>query len=539
MPPLYSNTNGSRQCLACNAGLYAVFHDALTGDFDQCSPCPQGADCPALQDMLVSPRYYAVRNATTRAVVTYVCDGDRCLANGQCGPRRLPADENPLCGRCQAGDSEWGGSCVTCGDGSGGLILAAVLAAWVCVMVIHGLSQSTLGSSALRIALYMWQVALLVAGRATWLRWAAFLDLDFLTATGGSACPFPASPLGVLLAQLLAPLILFALLGATAAVHAAFLHFRQQSPAAGDDALPDDAESLAASRSSSRTDRVLRVLSIDPSRFVVAAYARTSISLYFFTFNQVTRRALAFFSCVSIDGAANATLAGSYLTSLPAVRCDSDGYRAVKPLAVLLLAAFLVLVPGYIAFKLWSFHRGGKLRDFEVQSWWGLVYAPFREDVYWWGLLQMIFRAALVAVAVFLYADDVQRLALMTLLSCAIEVLHALLLPNRSHTDNIWEAVSLAALTTLCVLVSMGAADALMATLTIGVALLLSARPARRPLRNLLRRWKVLGDNAARPTAAGGRSGVELVTDFDARSVDGAAAGEDAPADAYRALDDS
>lgn len=51
-------------------------------------------------------------------------------------------------------------------------------------------------------------------GGAAWVRWAAFLELDFFTAGSGSGsvCPFPVSPDGALALRLLGPLLSYVLL---------------------------------------------------------------------------------------------------------------------------------------------------------------------------------------------------------------------------------------------------------------------------------------------------------------------------------------
>lgn len=112
--------------------------------------------------MTISPLYYATRDPTTLAVDTYLCDGGRCGADFTCGPNRVAAADNPLCGHCLPGHSEWGGTCVACSGVNGGLVLGLVVLAWVCVLVIHGFAQRASTSSSLRIAMFFWQVSFLI-----------------------------------------------------------------------------------------------------------------------------------------------------------------------------------------------------------------------------------------------------------------------------------------------------------------------------------------------------------------------------------------
>jgi hypothetical protein len=114
------------------------------------------------------------------------------LAGGQCGPGfgpgRAPggpwsyftcfqssASNNPLCGRCADGFSEWGNECVACSSVNAGLWFFLVLLIWIVVLVYHAISQVTTGS--LRITIYFWQTAILLLGQRSWLDWASSIGL--------------------------------------------------------------------------------------------------------------------------------------------------------------------------------------------------------------------------------------------------------------------------------------------------------------------------------------------------------------------------
>ncbi len=460
--PLYTTSVATRQCSSCNAGLYAVFDNAMAGVFRECRLCPEGASCPALANMSISPRFYAVRNPVTMEVETFLCDGGRCAADFTCGANRVAAVDNPLCGLCLPGYSEWGGACVACpGGANGGLVLGLLVLAWVCVLVIHGFAQRSSTSSALRIAMFFWQVSFLIVGGAAWARWAAFLELNFFTAGSGfgSVCPFPVSPRGALALRLLGPLLSYALLATTAAVH----------------------------RGLGRLQLGTRV-----ARFESAAYWRTAITLYFFTFNSVTRACLDFFNCAALPS-------GRYVAALPAVRCDEAAYRALTPLAVLLLLAYAVAVPVFIGHRLRSAH--GRAFNEDLARVWSVVYGPLREDVLWWGLAQMLARAGLVATAVFARGDAYARHAVTALIVGASLVLATHLRPNRSAGDNAWELGTLAALVLLAQSEIVGARDAWLAVLTLGVGAAMAARLGAQCMRRLA---KGRADSEAPSTSSAG-----------------------------------
>jgi hypothetical protein len=436
----------TRQCSSCNAGLYAVFENVSAGVFRECRFCPEGASCAALSNMTISPRYFAVRDPTTLAVQTYLCGGDRCAANGACGPNRVAAADNPLCGQCLPGHSEWDGSCLACSGVNGALVFGLLVLAWACMLVIHAFAQRSSTSSSLRIAMFFWQVSFLIVGGAVWARWAAFLELNFLAigSSSGALCPFPVSPHGSLVLQLMGPLLSYALLAVTAGLHGGL---RQLLP---------------------RTRAWLPPL--EP-----AAYGRTCIALYFFTFNSVTRACLDFFNCATLPS-------GRYMVALPAVRCDEDAHRALTPLAVLLLAAYAVVVPGFTGHRL----RQAQQRRAPESRVWSVVLGPLRAEAFWWSMAQMLARAALVAAAVYLRADDRARFAVFALLSAASALLTSQLQPNRDASDNSWELAAHSALAVLAQSENMEAPEAWPAVLTLGFGAALAFRLGVQSLRRLV-----------------------------------------------------
>ena len=178
----------------------------------------------------------------------------------------------------------------------------------------------------------------------------------------------------------------------------------------------------------------------------------------------MTRACLDFFNCAALP-------AGRFVVALPALRCGSGGYRALTPLAATLLVAYAAAVPAYMAVRLRA-----SMRDTALGSVWAAMSAPFRDEAYWWGLAQTLLRAALVAASVYLRGDDAARFGAMTLLTGAWALLLAQLRPNRIAADNGWELTSLAALTALAVLQSMGAPDGWLAAVALGTGGALVAR---------------------------------------------------------------
>jgi hypothetical protein len=414
--------------------------------------------------MSISPLYYAIRDPVTMAVDTFQCDGGRCADNFTCGPNRVAAEYNPLCGQCQPGYSEWGGACVACSGVNGGLVLGLLLLAWACVLAVHGFAQRASTSSSLRIAMFFWQVSFLVVGGAAWVRWAAFLDLDFFTAGSGSGsvCPFPVSPHGALALRLLGPLLSYVLLSATAALHRGLEQLQTRM------LLP---------------------------HFEPAAYWRTTITLYYFTFNSITRVCLDFFNCATLPS-------GRYIVALPSVRCDEAAYQGLTPLLVLLLAAYVAAIPVFIGYRLRDAHRRQALHQSELARVWSVVYGPLRTKVFWWSMAQMLARAALVTAAVYMRANDHARYAVFTLINVALVVVVMHHKPNRSASDNAWELGTLLSLALLALSENMSAPDAWLAVLTLGVGAAIIVRLGAQSLRRLAKGGAAGNDGAEAPSAA-------------------------------------
>jgi hypothetical protein len=289
--------------------------------------------------------------------------------------------------------------------------------------------------------MFFWQVSLLMVGGAAWARWAGVLELNVLVsgagAGSGSVCPFPVSPAGALALRLLGPLLPYALLAVTAGVHR-HLPLRLRLPP-----------------------------------FLAAAYWRTAISLYFYTFNSVARACLDFFNCAALPS-------GRFVVAVPAVRCDEAAYRGLAPVAVLLLATYAAAVPGWIGNRVRAAAHGQG-----ADGVWSVVYGPLRGGVFWWGLAQMLARAALVATAVYARADAVVRYGVMALMIVVLALLLVHLKPNRSAGDNAWELGTLVSLALLAQSQAMGASDGWLAALTLGVGAAVAVRVCAQSLRRL------------------------------------------------------
>lgn len=107
----------------------------------RCDACPDGTSCINGQvDVLAG--FYVKTDETTGHMTSVACSS-RCLAGGQCAANRVGAADNPLCGQCVSGYSEWGGHCVKCETTRWGVLVGLALLALAFTMVFHLVSQTS------------------------------------------------------------------------------------------------------------------------------------------------------------------------------------------------------------------------------------------------------------------------------------------------------------------------------------------------------------------------------------------------------------
>jgi hypothetical protein len=134
-----------------------------------------------------------------------------------CGANRMPAVDNPLCGDCMEGYSDWGGKCVKCDSVNGGLIFMYVVLSFAFVMAFHLISQST-NSGDSSIFVYFAQMCLLFVGPEAWIAWSSIFNMNIMTTTA-STCIAPITPMQKLLLGVIVPLLIAAELLIVAIVH--------------------------------------------------------------------------------------------------------------------------------------------------------------------------------------------------------------------------------------------------------------------------------------------------------------------------------
>ena len=161
--------------------------------------------------------------------------------------------------------------------------------------------------------------------------------------------------------------------------------------------------------------------------------------------------AFSFFSCVYIeeqpgtfDPGTNRTVnrTGSYyMTRDYSLKCYDTQWWLVSILPIAVIILFSLGAPAMFALTLWRNRE--TLDDPETEKQLGVLYRPYRRDVYWYEPLQMVFKLGLwVALCFF---SDGSQLQLVTALAMTIVqvTVHARLLPYSSDAKNFLQTIGL------------------------------------------------------------------------------------------------
>jgi hypothetical protein len=253
----FSDEPGLGSCKRCSSGQYAAINQLGT---TECRICPTGASCAGILSFSFShspvlsiiysllfcycvvtketgiaaeENYYLARQQSNGDVVAFWCLPGLCSRSSSCnttnieaagstitsccGSNRVSALDNPLCGACKDGYSEWGGVCVKCDKPNGPLIFMYVVISFAFVMAFHLVSQNK-NSGDSTIFIYFVQMCLLFVGPETWIAWTSVFNMNILTTTS-STCIAPITPMQKLLLGVIVPTAIVVELGIVAIVH--------------------------------------------------------------------------------------------------------------------------------------------------------------------------------------------------------------------------------------------------------------------------------------------------------------------------------
>jgi hypothetical protein len=291
--------------------------------------------------------------------------------------------------------------------------------AWCYVLYFYRSSQSTTAQA--RIILLFLQMALLVFGSETgWLSWANFLDMSPFESGNGS-CIFPMSPMFQLLLGLWSPFVCLALLWLTYLIRLCLSATlprccagRIQSdsvvplsvpttpsaleePMTGSKPLyairsptitsssPSSPPSLSFSlsacwRSPSKCSYVFHHAIFDANLF--NKHVRTSVALLLFSYNSFVNTLFKYVDCTQLDENS------SFVTSIPAISCESAEYRSVFPLIVCLII-LVVGLPVVTMIVLVRMKLKARLDQPTTILRYGVLFQYYRPSIYFWVCLRL------------------------------------------------------------------------------------------------------------------------------------------------------
>jgi hypothetical protein len=141
----------------------------------QCRQCPAGGVCPG-QGVVHAREGYFLAQQPGGEIRSFQClSSNQCVGGLQClndtdgeakglvtccGQNRFSGNDNPMCGQCLPGHSEWGGKCVPCAQPNIPILLLYISGAFVFMVLFHAVSQSTRADT--RLFFYFVQMMVII-----------------------------------------------------------------------------------------------------------------------------------------------------------------------------------------------------------------------------------------------------------------------------------------------------------------------------------------------------------------------------------------
>lgn len=463
----YQPDEGQFVCRSCPAGQYLRFAgtDAACDSGASCDDCPDGGDCaPGLPVTAQRNRWLYEEDAraakatnSAGTVLSVPCEPGRCrdasscfTSNAErqatlersdfahfscCAPGRLPAANNPGCGACLAGRSEWSGECVECTSVSGGLVVAFLLLGVALLLALERLTRRSSGA-AVKIVVAFAQIlyTFFAAEESSPVAGSALLSFSPLDLS--PVCVVPVDDLTKAVLPVVQIFVVLVLLAALALFNAAHWAWRRcQQPA----------ETLL--------------------KFKRSPFMRVLVALMLFAYVPSLRVALGLVRCVSVNGT-------QLLRRYPTVECAGGAYKAWTSFVWLLCAALLLGVGAFVAFfgqrvyRRWARRHELAISSIElaalrkaIEERYGFLFMSYRARAdsdadavtveavrAGWEAVVLLRSTAFVAAAA--VVDDAQsRFALLALIAFVALLQHLAAQPYGEERENRMESVALGVMT--------------------------------------------------------------------------------------------
>jgi len=210
-------------------------------------------------------------------------------------------------------------------------------------------------------------------------------------------CAAPLSALSKLFFGIFMPVICFALLAVTMALHGVWflIRGRRQTQGVG-----------------------------EPKGFPFLSYGRTALAFILFSYTSVAKTTFDYLSCTTVPGF------GSILLKWPAISCEDAAYTRLLPLVYILLLLFVIGFPIFVGSSLFYLHSKKRIFIDHSLSRWGMLYENYREQWFFWEFFVLIRRLLLVLLTT-LILDDGTSFQAITISNILILSFHMTIHPYR------------------------------------------------------------------------------------------------------------
>jgi WW domain len=475
----YQQSPGKPTCDACPTNQYKASTDRSQA---LCALCPKGGVCGQRLPVQSEDGYWLSPQHAGN-VLSYACLQDRCTHAFMCFPSealmvstglasvsccssgRLPASQNPLCGECLAGYSEWSHECIVCDSTRVDLVLVYVLLGYAILIVIYHITSVTSGAKFKVVVLFAQTIHAFVSSDPSF--HSVFGAVASLNPLGSSqSCVTPISGLGEASLPMIQLLLLYLLLlslmlfnGIAWLIHRCVFMYRMSE--------------------------AHKAVSFPP--FKLSAFRRVTIALISISFIPIFKATVLLGKCVDVISPSGQTL--SLLEEYPSVGCSDATYRVVYALSVsasifvvVVICSFVVLY-GQKRYLMYADLRSaqikqdidqntasnsicdnnnGQHRHFSlyaeddesrrlkkfIESRYGFLFKAFRAGKWTasWQAVLMI-RSVCLVLASALVEDWRTKFTFLTMLACIFLAVHLYFMPYHYHSwDNQMETAALVVL---------------------------------------------------------------------------------------------
>jgi hypothetical protein len=403
-------------CVTCSEGTYNTKEGSST-----CYTCASGLSCVTGEAVLAAEKWGSV-DVTTGKIVTSSCP--KCSSSSSSWPPTYPCGENSnriqnltnlLCGECITDYYEWNGNCINCTPPYGGYLTLTFLLSWAYVIIIHRLAQAPQGPTT--VFFFFVQIAVLMSPPASdMVNWMQVFNFQPQESSSSYRCIYPLDAYGKLAVSVLSPAVFMVELLITMVAHKLW--------------------SLTANPASCFAP--FRLAAKHP--FDAQPYWRTWLSLFLFSYTQLTSTVVSHLRCVDVGSE-------SVVYASPSIRCTSTTYKAWKVILILILCFDTCLAPVIIA----ALVLGGRCKQGKgcsertktrILRRLSILFEAFKDEASWWQSWILVRRTLFVAFDNTFLSDLPTKYMAFSFVILASVLANAYWQPYKLPTVNAMEAIS-------------------------------------------------------------------------------------------------